>query len=306
MDRDPVSTEEALDGVSEERRSSAVRASPSETAPLVLVVDDEAALRQYLQESLEPSYRVRKASGAEDALDALREERPDLVICDIHMPGPSGFDVCESIRSDPDLQSVPVILLTVEPEERGQMKGLRSGADAYVNKPFKPDELRQRVENLIEVRRYLRRDKPASTERAATSSNAPVDAEPTADGAPTSTGSLAPNLDSEGSRSSFEEEVQAIIKAHIDNSNFGVDWLADEVDLSSRHLQRKIQEKTGLSAAAYIRAVRLQHAANLLERKEVGTVSDAADAVGYRDPSHFSRIFREAFGTSPSEYTGDA
>jgi len=146
-----------------------------------------------------------------------------------------------------------------------------------VSKPFDPGELTARVENLIEIRRIvqerIRLPDWMDPDEATVS---PEEAE-------------------------FVEALNDAVDAHIDNSNFGVDWLADEMDLSARHLRRRIKDTTGLSASGFIRTRRLQHAAALLQQG-ADTVSDVADAVGYRDPSYFSRLFRETFGCSPTEY----
>jgi CheY-like chemotaxis protein len=273
-----------------------------EDAPQVLVVEDGADLRDYLRDTLEPRYRVRTAGDASAALEAAQASRPDLIISDVRMPGPTGLELCEAVRNDDTLRAIPVILLTVEPRETGQLRGLSSGADAYVSKPFDPQSLRQRIENLIDVRQFLRsrsgariRDEGTSGERRASEDATP------------DRGSEGPADDpaaSPAAADSFEATVRQVVESEVDNSSFGVAWLADEVGLSRRQLQRKIQDETGLSAAAYIRTVRLQHAAALLEAEDVTTVSGAAEAVGYRDPSHFSRIFREAYGISPSDYPG--
>jgi transcriptional regulator GlxA family with amidase domain len=158
--------------------------------------------------------------------------------------------------------------------------------------------LRQRIENLIDVRQFLRSRSGTRTRYEGTSGETRASEDAT------------PDRESEGpadepaATDSFEATVRQVVESEIDNSSFGVAWLADEVGLSRRQLQRKIQDETGLSAAAYIRTVRLQRAAALLEAEDVTTVSGAAEAVGYRDPSHFSRIFREAYGISPSDYPG--
>jgi DNA-binding response OmpR family regulator len=269
-----------------------------EDAPQVLVVEDEADLRDYLRDTLEPRYRVRTAGDASAALKAAQASRPDLIISDVRMPGPTGFELCEAVRNDDTLRAIPVILLTVEPRETGQLRGLSCGADAYVSKPFDPQSLRQRIENLIDVRQFLRSRSGTRTRYEGTSGETRASEDAT------------PDRESEGpadepaATDSFEATVRQVVESEIDNSSFGVAWLADEVGLSRRQLQRKIQDETGLSAAAYIRTVRLQRAAALLEAEDVTTVSGAAEAVGYRDPSHFSRIFREAYGISPSDYPG--
>lgn len=245
--------------------------------PEVLVVDDEAEMRGYLCDLLSRRYRVVTATDGDSGLERLRDRRSDLVISDVAMPGRDGLALCRAIREDEDLRHLPVILLTARRDDEVSFTELKAGADAYVSKPFDPVELEARVETLIEIRRMMQErvqlpewmqpaDETVSSEEA-----------------------------------SFLEELHAIVDEHIDNSNFGVDWLAHEMDLSARHLRRRIKEVTGLSAAGFIRARRLQHAASLL-RQGVDTVSELASSVGYRDPSYFSRLYRDTFGCSPTEY----
>jgi DNA-binding response OmpR family regulator len=255
--------------------------APSNDAPTILVVDDEADMRAYLHHLLQPHYHVVTATSGEDALSRLSDEPPDLVISDVAMPEMDGIELCQAIRSDDALHTLPVLLLTARGEAELRRSGIEAGADAYVSKPFDPAALTARIENLIEIRRLVQ-------ERA----QVPEWLEPT-----------APSLDFE--EADFLESLTAIIDEHIDNSNFGVDWLADEMDLSPRHLRRRLKDVTRLSPAGFIRTRRLQHAAALLD-DGADTVSDVAAAVGYRDASHFSRLFRDTYGCSPSEYPENA
>jgi signal transduction histidine kinase/CheY-like chemotaxis protein len=256
--------------------------TPSQEKPTVLAVDDEAAVRDYLQDVLAPRYAVTGAEDGEEALQAARADTPDLVISDVRMPRLDGYELCQALRADETLRTVPIILLTVQKSAESRMEGLRQGADAYLEKPFRPEELRQRVENLIDVRQYIRAEQE--------------------DGATDDSGSATgdPPSSSVADQSDFAAKVRDTVEGHLENSSFGVEWLADEMDLSTRHLQRRLKAEAGLSAAAFIRAVRLERAADLLDRGEVQTVREAASAVGYRDPSHFSRLFKEAHGQSPS------
>lgn len=264
----PAPAEEPSTGSSDE--------APSD-APEVLVVDDEAGMRAYLRDLLGDQYQVVTASDGEEALDRLRDRTVDLVVSDVAMPGKDGVALCRAIRDDEQLRHLPVILLTARPENRAQRADLEAGADAYVSKPFDPTELTARVENLIEIRRIVQdRIRLPDWIDPGEATVSPEEAE-------------------------FVESLNEAVDEHIGNSNFGVDWLADEMDLSARHLRRRIKDVTGLSASGFIRTRRLQHAAALLQQG-ADTVSDVADAVGYRDPSYFSRLFREAFGCSPTEY----
>jgi len=250
---------------------------PPDDAPVVLVADDEAEMREYLRSLLRPVYRVVTVADGDAALDRLGEAQVDLVIADDAMPGGDGADLCRTIRADEQLQSLPVVLLTARPADDPPLSGLEAGADALVSKPFDPRELEARVETLIEIRRLVRNEVRVPDWME------PKDATLDADEA------------------DFLQEVSEAVDAHIDNSNFGVDWLADELDLSARHLRRRLKAVTRLSPAGFIRARRLQHAAALLQ-EGADTVADVADAVGYRDASYFSRLFRDTFGCSPTEY----
>lgn len=277
-----ISTHE-LEALSAPDESESAPIPPEDERPEVLIVDDEKDVRTYLAEVLTPRYAVRLAANGKDALDQMREQTPDLVISDVVMPQLDGFELCRAIRTDDALRTIPIILLTVQRADKSKRTGIREGADAYVGKPFHPEELRQRVENLIEVRRYIREE---NTEEVAAS--------------PSSNGlDIAPD---ETPESDFLARAHEVVEAHLDNSSFGVDWFADEMDLSTRQLQRRLQEETGLSAASFTRALRLQRAADLLRSGDVTTVSDAADAVGYRDPSYFSQLFKEVHGDPPSEF----
>ena len=245
--------------------------------PAVLVVDDEAEMQDYLRSLLRSNYRVVTASDGDEALDVLREQRPDLVISDTAMPGRDGVSLCRAIRADEQLRSLPVILLTAQSDDDARLSGLRAGADAYVAKPFDPLELEARVENLIEIRQLVQEQV-----------RVPEWMEPK-------------EVSVSSEEAEFLETLNETVDEHIDNSNFGVDWLADEMDLSTRHLRRKLKEVTRLSPAGFIRTRRLQHAARLLD-EGADTISDVASAVGYRDASYFSRLFRETYGCSPTEY----
>jgi signal transduction histidine kinase/CheY-like chemotaxis protein len=250
--------------------------APADAAE-VLVVDDEAEMRGYLQALLGPTYRVTTAATGADALDRLRDDPPDLVVSDVAMPEMDGIDLCRRIRADDQLRPLPVILLTGRREAETRRSGIEAGADAYVSKPFDPAELEARIENLIEIRRLLQ-------DRV----RVPDWMEP-------KEASIAPD------EADFLERLNAVVDEHVDNSNFGVDWLADEMDLSTRHLRRRLKEVTRLSPAGFIRTRRLQRAAVLLE-EGADTIADVAAAVGYRDASYFSRLFRETFGCPPTEY----
>ena len=251
-----------------------------EREPLVLIADDNAAVRAYLRELLEADYHVIEAADGAEAWALVQEHRPALVVSDVMMPELDGFALCRVIRSDERFATTPVVLLTARDDEEARLEGLKTGADAYLAKPFSGEELRVVAEHLIEIRRLLR-------DRV----RVPDWMEPNAE--------TVPSPDAE-----FLHRVQQAVAAHIGDANFSVDWLAGDVGLSARHLQRRIKGLTRLTAAGFIKAMRLEHAARLLGEPGV-QVQEVAHAVGYADTAHFSRLFLQAYGAYPSDFRSD-
>ncbi|MFQ5569295.1 MAG: two-component regulator propeller domain-containing protein [Rhodothermales bacterium] len=246
-------------------------------APTILIVEDNADVREYLKLHLGEFYHLVEAADGVEGLARAKKLRPDLVISDVMMPEMDGVALCRALKKDAALNHIPVILLTAKASEESKLEGLETGADDYICKPFSTEELLVRVENLIEVRRLLRQR--FGTEVLVQPSGVAVTP---ADAA-------------------FLERVKDVVEAHLEHSNFGVEWLADEVGLSPRQLQRRLRAMTSLSPAGFVRMMRLQRAAHLLEQ-QAGSVSEIAYAVGFQDPNYFSRLFRQTFGVPPSEY----
>jgi len=203
--------------------------------------------------------------------------RPDLVIADVMMPAMDGLALTRAIRDDSSISDVPIIILTAKADLESRLEGFEEGADDYLAKPFEGEELLARVESLIEIRRRLRRKFSDEVllgpdQIVATSDDA-----------------------------AFLERTQDAVESRMGDAGFGVEQLADEMALSSRQLQRRLKALTNLSAAGYIRMMRLARAAQLLEQHS-GQISEIADRVGYRDVEHFSRIFKRVYGVPPSAY----
>ena len=124
--------------------------------PLLLLIDDNIDILKYLQLHLGKRYRVIAEKTGKGALKILEKEAVDLVISDVMMPKPDGFELCETIKNHPEWNEIPVILLTARADQESKIEGLEQGADDYLTKPFSATELMVRVENLIELRRFLR------------------------------------------------------------------------------------------------------------------------------------------------------
>lgn len=246
----------------------------------VLVVDDHPGTRGYLSFALRKQHRVLEAANGEEALALVREHTPDLVVSDIMMPVMDGQALCRAIKTDNNLNHIPVFLVTANTVADLKREGLESGADDYLIKPFDLDEAIMRINNMIALRRELRRR--YSREVVIKPSDITVSS---ADEA-------------------FLERARELIEANIEDGNFGVQELASQLGLSPRQLQRRLRETVDQSPVEFIRSLRLQRAAQLLEQ-QYGNVSEVAYSVGFTSLSYFAKCFREQFGMSPSEFKSE-
>ena len=246
-------------------------------SPTILVVEDHPDVCAYLTQRLSDHYRVETARDGVEGLARARALRPDLILSDVMMPKMDGYTLCRRLKADPDLDHIPVVLLTARASEESKVEGLETGADDYIYKPFSVTELLTRIENLIEIRRLLRhRFGQAVVAVAAT------------------------EADVSSADAAFLEQVQAAAEAHLADTQFSAEWLADLVGLSPRQLRRKLKALTNLTTAGYLRTLRLQRAMQLL-RAQSGTVAEVAYAVGFNDAKYFAKLFRQVYGVPPSQ-----
>lgn len=278
-----------ISGVDEKTEIELEKPEFEETAPLkpeihlrkgaeiILIVEDNQDVRDYIREFLEATYQIIEAKDGLEGFEIAAEKIPDLVVSDVMMPKLDGFEFCRKLKTDERTSHIPVILLTARASGDSKVEGLEIGADDYLTKPFDVRELQVRVKNLIEGRRKLR-------ERFSRE----ITLQPK-DVAITS-------MDEQ-----FLQRAMAIVEKHIADAEFTTDTLAWEVGLSRMQLNRKLQALTDQPSRGFIRMLRLKRAAQLLQQS-AGTVTEIAYDVGFNSLSHFAKAFREQFGQSPSEY----
>ena len=244
----------------------------------VLVVEDNADVRMYVRELLEPHYQVVEAEHGADGLTQARAALPDLIVADVMMPEQNGFEMLRALRRGERTVDIPVVMLTARVEPDDQVEGWSKGADAYVTKPFDGNVLVATVDRLIAARRQLRKRHRADESAAAGREQA----------------------EGEGPMS-FEQRVRQVTRAHLADADFTVEQLAAEVGLARRTVTKKTKEAIGQTPSALIRSMRLERGAELLV-EDAGTISEVAYAVGFNSLSYFSRRFKSYFGISPSQY----
>ncbi|QHT66914.1 response regulator [Rhodocytophaga rosea] len=243
----------------------------------VLVVEDNVDLRQFLKESLSDAYTVIEADNGQQGYQQAIEEVPDLVILDLMMPSMDGISLCATLKADVRTSHIPIILLTAKADIDSKRKGLETGADDYLTKPFVVEELHLRVKNLIEGRKKLRELFKQQ-----------VRLEP-AEIAVTSTDTL------------FLQKIMSVIETQMSNAAFDVEMLSREVGMSRSNLHRKLMALTGQAANECIRSIRIKRAAYLFDHG-FGSVGEVATRVGFSSSNYFAKCFREIYGQSPSEY----
>lgn len=268
--------------VFEEPQGEVLAADPAgDDRTTVLVVDDNAEIRAYVRRHLEPDYRVVEAADGAEGLERARRLTPDLVVSDVMMPGLDGNALFRALREDPELDFVPVVLLTAKASAENRIQGLRDGVDDYLVKPFDPRELKARVDNLIASRRRL-------LERLGTEA---VPLRPVR-----VTEVRVPAADE-----AFLARVQAVVEERLGDTDLSVEGLAEALRCDRSYLLRKLRALTGETPSGLIRSLRLQRAEQLL-RAGAGTVGEIAGTVGFKSVAHFSNAFQERYGERPSAF----
>ncbi len=238
----------------------------------ILLVEDNHELRLYIREQLNNAgYDVDVAKNGREALKKLSDDLPDLIISDIMMPEMDGMELLRELKQSEQLRNIPVIFLSAKADLEGRLDSFRLGVNDYLIKPFNLQELLVRINNLIT---FSEERKNAVTE----------------DDTQLST----PKNDNELIRN-----LRALIEERISEKDLNLEAIAPELAMSRSSLYRHIKKETGLSAAAFVREVKLQYARANLERGDYSTLKEAALSIGYTHSGYFSNLYEQRFGTRP-------
>lgn len=244
----------------------------------VLIIEDDNDIRELLRTEIGAYFEVEVAADGNIGFEKACTYDADLIICDVLMPGMTGFEVTRKLKSDFATSHIPIVLLTALNSPEKQLEGIEAGADAYISKPFSIKLLLARVFQLIEQREKLREK----------FSNEP--------------GIVHTAMYSTDKDKEFVERLILIIEAHISNPDFSVEEFAQLMKLGRTVFYKKVRGVTGYSPNEYLRIVRMKKAAELLLSEEKYTVAEVAYKVGVNDPFYFSKCFKTQFGISPSVY----
>lgn len=250
-------------------------------APIVLVIEDNPELRRFIKTSIGENWQVVEASDGQEGLERAFELLPEIVISDVMMPRKDGFEVCDALKNNELTSHIPIILLTAKSAIESKIKGLKTGADDYLAKPFHTEELLARMENLVETRRRLRERYSQGTSVASRENIQEA--------------SLPSDLDRD-----FMLRFVGALEQHLSDENIGVEELARKMFVSRVQLYRKLKALTNQSVTDFVRDYRLDRAMSMLKAGNV-MVYEVASRVGFGSESYFSRAFKERFGVPPSQ-----
>ncbi|MEM8764392.1 MAG: response regulator [Bacteroidota bacterium] len=245
--------------------------------PLALLVEDNADLRTVLMESLQTDYEIAVAKNGEQGLKKALAQIPDIIISDIMMPKKNGVEMTQELKTNELTSHVPIILLTAKAGDENELKGIQSGADDYITKPFKNVLLKSKMENLLQIRNKMR--SRYSQEVILKPKDIAI---------------TAPD-------EFLLERIQSVLDEYLVKSSFSTEDFAAALGFSRMQLHRKLKALTGLSTTEFIRSQRLKLAAKILENSDAN-ISEVCYQIGFNNLSYFAKCFKEAYGVSPSQY----
>ena len=247
----------------------------------VLLVEDDEAIRQYVQDELSPELMVQACANGQEAWDYIVSHpgKVDIVISDIMMPVMDGMTLCQKLKSNFNTNHIPVVLMTALGSDADRIAGISNGADAYVSKPFNIDVLRTTVIQLLKTRQILQGKYHGDKQ-----SDENID-----------------KVEMESPDEHLMKRVMKVINENMDNSELSVEIIADKVGISRVHFYRKMKDLTGQAPRDFVKYVRLKEAARLLAEKKYD-ITGVSVATGFKSLSAFSTQFKALYGLTPSEW----
>ena len=269
MEKKPIDAEETT-----------ITDTPTENHPIVLVVEDNADIREYIRSSFTDIYEVITAKDGKEGWELAQARIPNIIVSDIMMPVMDGIELCKRIKEDMRTSHIPVILLTAKDSLQDKEEGYASGADSYLTKPFSAKLLHSRINNLLETRKKI------------ASLLALADIQPKQESAVSSLN----KLDNE-----FLQKITQIIEENLEMEKMDIAFIADKMCMSHSTLYRKIKGLTDMSANEFIRKVKMRKGVELLMSGQY-TISEIAYMIGFSSVAYFRQCFKDEYGMSPSDY----
>ena len=242
----------------------------------ILIIEDNRDLSLFLRSKLMLEYEIHLSDGT-DAMEKIFDIIPDIILCDLNLPDKNGFEICELLKKDLRSSHIPTIILTAQGNKDSYLQGLKSGADLYLTKPFSYSILIQSIKSLLYNREKLRfyyTNNIHKIEHTETFGNI---------------------------EQQFINKFNTLINENLDNADFSVEHLAEDLHISRVQLYRKIKAIMGINVSDYINNIRLEKSKAMLESSDL-SIAEIAYAHGFSSPNYFSTSFKNKYGISPAAY----
>lgn len=253
------------------------RSNPSGSKQTLLIVEDHPEVREFIQNIVETKYHVLTAPNGQRALKVLDKEDVDLIITDLMMPWFDGFELLEKLKQSEKLKKIPALVLSARTSEEDKTRVLSQGVNDFLCKPFRPEELLLRIENLLERKEIWNNNNEGALF---------INNQQTLDEI----------------EQSLIKKVESLILERIDDPNLAVNYLADQIAVSERKFYRMIKKMTDSTPFEFIKEVRMQYASRIIKEKNISSASEVAKAIGMNNVSHFNTQFKKRFGKTPIEF----
>ncbi len=258
------------DDLEEEERQP----EPSQT---ILIVEDDPEIRNYLKKRLSGEYRVLESGDCASAFSIAMDEVPDLITCDLMLKNEDGLGLIKKLKADPKTSPIPIIVISAKTSHEDQLKGVKTGIDDYITKPFNMAFVKERIKTILsnrsKIKSHYLHELPASD----------------------------PTAQVDRSERKFVNAFTSLIEQNIGDPNFGVNEIGREMGLSRGQLYRKVKSTLGYSVNDYIVKIRLKKAKYLLINDTCG-IAEVAFKTGFKTSAYFSTVFKNAFDYTPSEF----
>lgn len=251
--------------------------SEARSKPSLLIVEDDDDFRDYLSEVLSENYKVLEAVNGKEGWQKALFHHPDIVICDVQMPQMNGMELAQKMAQDKRTKHIPIVLMTASKVENGLVCGLESGAVDYITKPFDINVLLAKVNSLLILNQAF---KDVYSKQVSIA---------------------VPEVAVVTEKDKFLKNVLNYVYENMDNPQLSVEALSAHLFISRASLYNKLLEYTGMSPVDFIRSVKLEKAASLLERSDK-TISEIAYETGFANPNYFTKVFKVKYQMTPSEY----
>ena len=256
--------------------------------PTVLLIEDNADMCRMLKLQIGGHYNVLTANDGNDGMNKINRHHPDIIVTDLMMPGMSGLELLRNVRQDFSISHIPVIVLTAKNTEEDKIKAVKTGANAFITKPFSSSYLIARIDQLLEEQRIFQRKMVVQTavDSAAEGNNDEYEQH-------------LVKKDIE-----FMQKIHEIIEQNLNANDFNIDTIAGTIGLSRSAFFKKLKSLTGFAPVDFVREIRLTKAARMIETTD-SSITEIAYSVGFRDAGYFGKCFRKKYGKTPKEYRND-